>query len=156
MVRFCDRSTNPLTMDQKVLTSQIAASYFGCEVLFSGRAYKLSSINEYGIIIKELDNHHVTFDLCQLILKPFSEITDADCEAVVALMSQADYGPLDVTDIPSWLDEVMNGNSALSADYVSGQQVQIIIDFLRSRSYDCGYSEIPSLIEAGIAININK
>lgn len=41
--------------------------------------------------------------------------------------------------------------------YYDGELSQVndsrqIIDYLRSRSYDCGYGNIPSLIQAGIAI----
>ncbi len=50
-------------------------------------------------------------------------------------------------------------DTAFTRNMIAGIRLSdsiIIIDYLRARSYDCGYGEIPSLIKVGIAIDKTK
>lgn len=90
----------------------------------------------------------------KLILKPLNTITDEDAIEVSGIVDvwTENECHLPPDEVKEWLDEVFTGNCATYADYVSGKEFQELLDFLRSRSYDCGFGSIPSLITAGIAI----
>lgn len=75
-----------------------------------------------------------------LLLEDPKFITDKDAfEVVQTVMSWDDDGELEVIDVPEWLEEIMTGNCALSADYVSGNNALEVIDFLRSKGYALPY-----------------
>lgn len=140
------------------LTAQIAGAYWGAKVKIIELSHPydihpIAGLMDIGLFVPNYIGTIFTFEKCRLILKPLSEISDEDSKGVVGLMAGADYGELDIDDVPEWLNEVIGGNSALTADYVSGWQMLLLMDFLRSKGYDCGYGEIPSLIKAGIAIS---
>lgn len=104
----------------------------------------------------------------KLLLTPLSQISDEDAIEVAKIAG--------ITEIAGG---VIRGNGVIVIHSPSGRKLSVyhnagskhvsirikdkgydvidgaqnIYDFLRSRGYDCGFSEIPSLIEAGIAID---
>lgn len=109
----------------------------------------------------------------RLLLIPLSKITDEDAIEVAKIITGNNIcqivekrkgSILFYVDSSSSLDEGLQielkftdyvGRIAQYAQYQSTCLFfyQRVVDFLRSRGYDCGYGEIPSLIEAGIAID---
>lgn len=88
----------------------------------------------------------------KLPLTPLSMISDEDCAEIAAIASSwEDAAPLLAEDVSEWLEEVLSGNCATYADYVSGYQMLEIIDCLRSKGYALPYKG-KSLFELGIAI----
>lgn len=81
---------------------------------------------------------------CLLLLTPLEHITDEDAIEVARIVNSWDpaCGFLDISDIPGWLDEVLTGNCAMHADYVSGYQFIQLCDFLRSRSYAMPFHDL--------------
>ena len=87
----------------------------------------------------------------KLILKPLSEISDEDAIEVSKV-----YG----NNMPT-KEEGMGIIKNCLYDYEESNEVTLhdgmrVCDYLRSKSYDCGYGSIPSLISAGIAITETK
>jgi len=86
------------------------------------------------------------WDECKLLLTPLSEITDEDAIEVARLNRVETSCPeLVGHSIIHW--RVKNG-------FVREFNAEMC-DYLRSKGYDAGYLNIPSLIEAGIAIKKN-
>lgn len=89
----------------------------------------------------------------QLILTPISELSHEDATELAKILgwdynnepdSDAHY------DLEGLRDDIANnGDDVFDVGFT---KCQIVLDYLRSKGYDCGYGEIPSLIEAGIAI----
>lgn len=99
------------------------------------------------------DSDWGNIEFFKLILTPLSEITDEDAIIVADLGASSGnggitYGLQIIRDIRFGRDGVLEVRNA--------KRFIKIIDFLRSKSYDCGYGSIPSLITAGIAINSKK
>lgn len=89
----------------------------------------------------------------QLLLSPLSEISDEDAIEVMRLLGYTENS-MDETSrdmLYEHLENIFSENDGNYADPVSGNTFTQIIDYLRSKSYDCGYTHIPSLIKAGIA-----
>lgn len=117
---------------------------------------------------------------CQLLLTPLSEISDEDAIEVAKLaisnseikdfkavqIRREDYG---VKVIIEWfgkeglsmywvfitnnrLPQFLKRTGSTLAELHYQFPIQAI-DYLRSKSYDCGYGSIPSLLTAAIAIN---
>lgn len=88
-----------------------------------------------------------------LFVNTLSHITEQDCIEIQSISSKwHDANPLDLLDVPEWLDEIMTGNCATYADYVSGEQIIEIVDYLRSKSYTLpafGFT-VDDLIAAGV------
>lgn len=127
--------------------SKMSATFHKSPIHFSADGFEKDDTGEW---IK-CDGSIIPLDACQLILFDCKDIGENHAKEVAELMSDADYGPLDPDDVPGWIEEVMNGNSATTADYVSGHQMQILTDYLRSRSYNLPFMGI-YLVAAGIAI----
>lgn len=88
----------------------------------------------------------------QILLRPVSILTDEECIEVARIASSWDLAaPLDPIDAIEWIAEIMNGNCALTADYVSGIQAQQITDYLRSINIITDVNGF-NLVEQGIAI----
>ncbi len=118
------------------------------------------------------------YDHCKLILTPLSEISDEDAIEVSKLAMwhwDKEYNCYDETIA----DNVEHNEFGIHIDvsarcfegyvsihdgcvFVSDEDTELetpvmsngrIIDFLRSKGYDCGFMHIKSLIDAGIAIS---
>ena len=108
---------------------------------------KISATNTIFIDIKYPEwqsQHPIILSDCKLILTPLSEISDEDA-IEVAKMNFHGHTEYPQIDLGRALVRKLN-------KHIYCENPIQIIDFLRSRSYDCGFRHIPSLIDAGIAI----
>lgn len=100
-----------------------------------------------------------TIDKIQLILSPLSEISDEDAIEVAKIITYIPSARAD-NHIDLWsIDETYfycaGENIPTTKQFINSLPTEAV-DFLRSRSYDCGFANIPSLIEAGMAIKKTK
>lgn len=88
------------------------------------------------------------------ILTPLSAITEEDAVEVAKIMNW-DYSNEPDSEAHYDLEGLRDDISSAGDNVFDGgfSQNQLIIDHLRSKSYDCGYMHIQSLIDAGIAID---
>lgn len=90
---------------------------------------------------------------CQLILTPIAEVSAEHGKAIAQILrDESDEDLYDEDTFAEWMEEIFSGNCCTSADYVSGSDFRKLIAYCQRNSIDVGYDEIPSLIEAGIAI----
>lgn len=148
-------------------------AYIGSNIIMpkSGRIAKLQGVDFDGAtthLNDGEDNRNFEYFPFKLILTPLSEISDEDAIEVAKM--------LDPWLVENMVYEVKRESFDLRVRgrHDNSRMVQIIwfnsaifssdnhninngvIDFLRSKFYDMGYGEIPSLIEAGIAIDKTK
>ena len=94
------------------------------------------------------------------ILTPLSEITDEDAVEVAKIMEipQFERAKLFGCDENNYYTIGRHiKNEIIETCYNDGFYLQgAVIDYLRSKHYDCGYMHIPSLITAGLAIKKNN
>lgn len=137
------------------LTAAILCTYHGAKVRpNTGKESSVLAVDiANGYVVTERKKICNTFDIhnCQLILTPISLISDEDID-----------GAYEVAGIAPWIDDfskekfinIFSPTECAKDEERYGQRCYyIIIDYLRSKGYDCGYGEHPSLIEAGIAIS---
>ena len=130
------------------IRERIFALYWGQNVAYHNTHHYLTvGVRIDNILIPYSEKHH-------MLLTPLSAITDEHAIEVAEIVSCWDDGasPLDVDDVSEWIDEVMSGNCATAADYVSGEQILQLTDFLRSKGYALpafGYS-VDELVQAKI------
>ena len=129
---------------------RVFAAYWGVDCRYK---------NEFGTFEPKVDrqffgNNKLGNDYkIQLLLTPLSQISDEDAIEVARILGLS-YNNDPESECYYDLGGLIADLTSNSEDYIkmhfngSG----ILIDHLRSRGYDCGYGEIPSLIEAGIAI----
>lgn len=163
-------------MENLKLTAQIAAAYMPCKITdkyANGVHYDMVGVSEYEgnlqVKMPSGDTDWWNIDMCQLLLTPLSSITDEDAIEVAKI----DLGALNGFEVI----KVKRYNTSIEIDYrwisdneslnlkdgysYSGWGMGFkpqtyspqITDYLRSKSYDCGYGSIPSLLTAAIAIN---
>lgn len=123
------------------------------------------------------------FDECNLLLTPLSEISDEDAMKVFSMVvhpnidyprndyhfSKTDSGSTKVIINNDWYNSTLiigSKNGIVWMPHKDNARVgACVYDYLRSNKrpdgtekpvYDCGYAEIPSLIEAGIAIKTQQ
>lgn len=132
------------------LTDKIAAAYFGADVLFQGVEYDNMVIGVGGYSLCSKDNTiHMKWDgignSAKLLLTPLSKVSDEDADYIGDLllpfgafgeMAEGEYGK-----------DFVNGKILRSM-----RDSMPILDYLRSKGYDCGHGSIPSLIAAGVAV----
>ena len=116
-----------VNMEQNKRTSQIASAYWGAKVTSGDKVD--------GLVMVTLQNEHGKD--WKLILTQPERITDEDAIEVCKLEKS------------SYVSVVSGQNLVLN--YLKILQISTI-DYLRSKGYDLGYGNIPSLIDAGIAI----
>lgn len=139
-------------MEQKKLTAQIAAAYFGCQVTdgyFTGTMIAIR--NDTVTLQKNGATAGLSISECQLMLTPLSKFTDEDALELSKLYKHnfpsVEYGR---GIIENCYDSYESYNEITFRDGI------IVDDYLRSKYYDCGYGSILSLIEAGIAVDKSK
>ena len=123
----------------------------------NGVQYDMVGISQYeGMLQAKMpsgDSDWWNIDICQLILTPLSEITDEHVLGVANIMYD---GVADkINNRIGYMMQVAGTKQfaqKLFATPLNGSKYIAIIDYLRSKSYDLGHGQIPSLIEAGIAI----
>lgn len=95
-------------------------------------------------------NHNTDALHCKPILTPLSEITDEDAVEVAKMYYDKDIHHT----IGSGKNLIMHIiHPDVSNILVYSYSLIYILDYLRSRHYDCGYMHIPSLIAADLAIS---
>ena len=126
-------------MEEKKLTPQIAAMYWGAEVMYLNGA--ISTVDGKFLF-------DATPSLYKLRLYPLSEITDEDVEIVMeGIQCSFDYVKSAIT-ANDW---------QMLFEYHIGQSVIIrTVDTLRALGYDCGFGSLKSLISAGIALKKDR
>ena len=161
------------------IKARIFASYFGCEyqIYFEGAPTRKAKIDGYHLATIM---HHPSNENTErkLLLSPLSAITDDDAievaKIIIPLPFQkytkgwevardytvtgwpyiAVHNPKNVfkveIDCKLVIFNLYNMEDVISCEH--DMKCVEVIDFLRSRNYDCGYGSIPSLIVAGIAI----
>jgi hypothetical protein len=138
------------------------AAYMGCEVKDTrqNRIGNVNSINKTRVWYEYMNNNVVKSPIQNFafygeikpILTPLSEITDDDA-IEVAKIAQCRYQAIESIIIAGRELVTIYINRQTNVSALSWCQ---IIDFLRSKHYDCGYLHIPSLIEAGLAVKATK
>jgi hypothetical protein len=136
------------------------AAYMGCKVQskISGRTYKTIGISYRescfivcnGDRVSKGDLHLYPKDLMP-ILTPLSEITDAHKIMLAKIVRPEIVAVEHLLNIGNsvFLD-IINGYTIIEVGAITFTN---IIDYLRSKKYDCGYLHISSLIQARLAVN---
>lgn len=105
---------------------------------------------------------------CKLLLRPLEDIADVDAIEVAKILNKEYelikspeqskmYNSLGITHEVSDEKKLSNiGKRELQIMIDAKRYAHDVCDYLRPKSYDCGYSNIPSLITAGIAIKIKR
>lgn len=154
----------------------VFSAYWGAEVFYNGTAREVFGVNANGLsLFTETDEfEYAECGNCQLLLTPLSDISDEDAIEVAKIedknIKYRHRGKaIEITNyffIKSNLeDKVFIGIDRFYKEYYFGYSPLPLsaslytveqTDYLRSKSYDCGYAEIPSLITAGIAVKNNQ
>lgn len=132
-------------MKKQTLNPAIAGAYQNATALYNGVVREVYGVNINCVaLFTETDEFEcVEHEECQLILTPLSKISGEDAVEVCKLLYNN----------PSLHNAERGRIVATTGDWHSTRKGVAIIDFLRSRGYDCGYGSIPSLIQVGIAVD---
>lgn len=157
--------------------ARVYGAYMGCDVEYQGRdgrpdkyfidttkddynfQFRLSGFkgqDVFGDIILntgELISDEAEADVkdCKLLLTLLSEITDEDA-IEVASRQYDDAARFDRDYLVYEGRLIVNEGTGEYHKQHLLHCYKDMVDYLRSKGYDCGYGEIPSLIDAGIAI----
>ena len=145
----------------KNLTAQIAHCYNGAKVIPPyGDPYFIQNIwcnrNLIGMTLtnepKDFDKVDVWAKIsdCQLLLTPLAKISDEDAVEVAKII-KPEWKIEDALD-NNWADS-FNAKIVRNLAKLYPQTAREMWDYLRSKSYDCGYGSDKSGIEAGWAID---
>lgn len=131
----------------KEMLDRIIAAYWGCRIQVNGNQMQMIGLETKCIYLaKPAKDYAEEFDFsdCQIMLKPLSLISNEDAIEVAKMNFHGH------TEHP----QVELGRALVQKihKHIYCEKVVTIIDFLRSKSYDCGYGNIPSLIAMGIAV----
>lgn len=134
------------------------SAYMGCKVGVEQEGFKhpqkLIAVDAYVGTIQLRDEaikltYYANVEVSKLQLKPLSEISD-NADLCVVIRRHLEIEEM-FTNFMS--DRVRYGHNALNTKDVLFVQFTIpLIDELRRLGYDCGFRDIPSLIDVGIAI----
>lgn len=145
-------------MEQKKLTAQIAAAYFGCQVTdgyFTGTMIEIR--NDTVTLQKNGATAGLSISECQLILTPPSKITDKDAIDVARIyFGESFLAETNGLELKFLLRNGKKLSQNIKYNFLVGCTWIQLTDYLRSKYYDCGYGSISSLIEAGIAVDKSK
>jgi hypothetical protein len=151
----------------KTLNPQILAAYWGCGIFhhcdnspfqYRGVEYtsdeglqpkpKLYGDWSGGTNPEQSCESYTEWDDIKLILKPLSKLSDADALAISMIcgLSHGDY----VYKLRMGRELVTEYWRRVSN--VAASSWVKVFDYLRANGYDCGYADIPSLIDAGLAM----
>ena len=133
---------------------KIFAAHLGCNFRYAGsiaNIRKLAGINRrYSVEEEAPTGDSYRIDRCQLILTPLSEISDEHARGIARIARP------DITDNEHLLNigrsiciNLIRGNVLLEIGF---NRIRGIITYCQRNSIDVGYDDIPSLIEAGIAV----
>jgi hypothetical protein len=136
------------------------AAYMGCEVQSktSGKTYKTIGIRykESCFIIctgytASKDELHLYPKNLMPILTPLSEISDDDAVEVAKICNGNETEKQFILDF-----SIVKKGYQIGAPQKGILFTREVVDYLRSKKYDCGYLHISSLIEAGLAVKATK
>ena len=120
-------------------------TYWNSKCKWTKHTYEVKNfISMYPTLIKD----------CKLILISLDNISDEDCLNVAKIAYKAKFEQ-SVYDGKIIIFDIKN-NRPVKNLRIHSTTLIAIIDYLRSRSYDCGCGTIRSLIDAGIAIETLK
>ena len=134
-------------MEQKQLTAQICAAYFGCDVqmeLIETSIGLMVGVDTECIFVSYNPNRLplvVSFSKAKLVLRRLEGLTDEEAYRVLEIEgkgARANRPEVAKNIVLSWHE----------FDSLCRQSV----DYLRSIKIDIGYGDIPSLIDAGLAV----
>jgi len=132
-------------MEQKQLTAQICAAYFGCEVqvglIKKSIGVMVGVDTEYICVSDNTDRLSRVDGLLgtKLVLRRLESLTEDEAVKVLEIEGEA------------------AGNSEMGKKIVLRRgkystMMRKSVDYLRSIKIDIGYGDIPSLIDAGLAV----
>jgi len=130
------------------LTAAIAMSYPNAEIFREEHTYPPMfgldiKINTINLQYKDAGScGDYTITECQLILTPLDKISDEDAVEVCKFLYSN----------PALHNPERGKSVATVGDWHSTRKGVEVIDYLRSKGYDCGHGSIPSLIAAGVAV----
>lgn len=140
--------------------SAMFAAYWPTEFMVKGVAtdvedwdgYSIEEIKRNGVTVFHNEHGCHTFGYNEIVmaLTPLSEISDEDA---VEVCRMAGYGAKNVGKVIGIRIEERGWLRIEFENYVFAMSIRpYIVDYLRSRHYDCGFMHIPSLINAGLAV----
>ena len=147
---------------EKLTQHQLAgmfAAYMPCKITDKngeGVHYNMVGISQYESMLQvEMpsgDSDWWNYDIFNLLIKPLNKIEKEHAEHVGKIMSNSTV----VLNVKYEHDCLTGqvGNNGFVCHFTDFNQE--CIDYLRSKGYDCGYLHIPSLIDAGYAIDNTK
>ena len=128
------------------LTAAIVGAYMPKEVMYNGELRAVYGISAYEVILYNkrdgCEHDYLAYEHCQLILLPFDKISDEDAVEVCKFLYSN----------PALHNPERGKSVATVGDWHSTRKGVEVIDYLRSKGYDCGHGSIPSLIAAGVAV----
>jgi len=168
-------------MENLKLTAQIAAAYFGSEIIcapYGGQPERklIGKMVGLGNTLMDIkfpvwqSSHQMPISDSQLLITPLSSISDEDAIEVAKIIDKnSKFGgavtyEFKLVEAYSYVDNAKYMQPCVQRK-VNGMECGIeiisehllksieIIDYCRQNSIDVGYGSIPSLIECGIAIN---
>jgi hypothetical protein len=141
------------------------AAYMGCGMAVNDISYGYKSIGVISLsdndnrVYMSSTNPQVIYDrsdsvaICKPILTPLSDITDEDGFAIVKMYG----GNLFKLSSDSFFQVIKDSDCLRYFIFNNVRELpQPIVDYLRSKKYDCGYLHVSSLIEAGLAVKATK
>lgn len=152
------------------MLDRIFAAYWGCKTII---CYPSSNFPQYSVVDKlfhkslqdKMESLATHYKWNKLILKPLSSISDEDAKEVAKMYPWFNWYVDAVLEVykNQFGDTVVSNEKRIGRyetvclKYSEPSEIELNqkqTDYLRSRSYDCGYGNIPSLITAQIAISI--
>lgn len=149
------------------LTAAIIGAYMGCKVKIGHVIYNITEVGVDKLYLKTDTGGYaiVPHERCQLLLTPLSKISDEDAVEVgkafgLKKMDGHYYewiGKAIITHhftmYSPWDDSIFDtaSNRGLVTNIHSRNYLKLV-DYLRSKGYDCGHGSIPNLIAAGVAV----
>jgi len=160
--------------------ARMFGAYMGCECDTTYQNSKGEAIvsKTIGIVnnsvffeIDLLGNVSIHLSRIKPMLTPLSEISDADAIELAMIISEdkipwrlveRDIGLISIYDsVRENSIEIFEEERFVKMEYETGKFYTCgwslsMYDYLRRKGYDCGFMEVPSLIEAGLAVKKTK
>lgn len=143
----------------EVLTAQIAAAYYGCNIAqfidaengVFGKLVGIEIDRCYALMSDNKTQSWAFYDACKLILKPLEEISE---EQIVSAYCAIDMDQWETDFSKETFLRVFSPDQQSNPNDRWGQSIYYeMIDYLRCLGFDMGYGNISSLIQHGLAIS---
>jgi len=137
--------------------ARVYGAYFWCNTAFFNsdtNCWESGSLNNPHNLVPKMtndpeDEDRFDFNRRRLALTPLSEISDEDAIEVAKMFDASAPTSIFGRKVISYITDMANKPGWFNPDF---EKIRLAFDKLREWGYDCGYGEIPSLIDAGIAI----